>query len=230
MEINNEFNFEGTQTFVKPRHGVSIDENIEYEMRCIRSDINKISHYNSSSLNDNIIYQVNNRILNIRKRLDERELLHSYNDATQALFEEEYLNILKQLQSKKDLLNLKQEIKNEINKCYPTNVVQELDPCKVEYIKTEVDKMQIEKEENMSFQDFLEKKDESFYKTTIRLDEEKVEELSKNYGIHLSNTYPLSDDTVIKIFPKTIKLKYPNCRDDVIPLSLIKDVEVVVRY
>lgn len=227
MKIANEFNVKNIQTFVKPRHGLSIDEDIEYEMRCIRADINKLSH---SSLNDNIIYQLNNRITNIRKKLDDRKLLHSYIDATQALFEEEYLYIQKQLQSKKDLLNIRQEIKNEINKYCPTNVIHELEPCKVEFIKTEVDKMQIEKEEIMSFQDFLEKKDESFYKTTIRLDEERVEELSKNYGIYLSNTYPLSDDTVIKIFPESIKLKYPNCRDDVIPLSFIKDVEVVVRY
>lgn len=86
------------------------------------------------------------------------------------------------------------------------------------------EKMEIEKKETMSFEEFIERKDETFVGVKIILNEEKVEKYCNEYGYSIMNKYYLNDDC-IKLYPKSIRVY-----GDVIPLDLIEEVEVTIRY
>ena len=86
--------------------------------------------------------------------------------------------------------------------------------------------MEIEKTEKMSFDEFIERKDETFVTAKIVLNEEKVSEYNEEYGYHLSTDYYVSSNARVKLYPKSIKI------DDeyIVPLEFIEEVLVTVRY
>lgn len=85
--------------------------------------------------------------------------------------------------------------------------------------------MLIEKTEKMSWEEFLEKKDEKFKKAKIILNEEKVKKFNENYGRDLSYTWNIDYETVVTLYPKAVNVGYKT-----IPFSFIEEVEVTIRY
>ena len=85
--------------------------------------------------------------------------------------------------------------------------------------------MEIEKKETMGFEEFIERKDEKFVGVKIILNEEKVEKYCNEYGYSINNEYCLDGNDCIKLYPKSIKVF-----GIVIPLDIIEEVEVTIRY
>ena len=85
--------------------------------------------------------------------------------------------------------------------------------------------MEIEKKETMSLEEFIERKDDTFIKAKINVNEEKRKKYYGEYGRFLLPDYNIGFDSRIKLYTKAIKI-----HEEVIPFDFIENIEVTIKY